>query len=368
MTETKKSLLHIIPSNRWGGIQAYALDICRHYNARGWQVTALTRNAVGVDAPFAEAGIELVHAPLNGFLDISTAMILARRLRRMPQDGGVVHVHRYRDAFAVIIAKKIAKRPDIRVVSTRHAVRRGRDTFLFRKLYKLIDAHIFVSAMAYDAFRHAATRNIKLPPDSVYILRNSLNIPAGEPAPEPSRGPVTALYQGAIMKGKGLETLIDALTSLRNLKMRLRISGTGNPDYLDLLRRRAMSRGVMEMIDWNTKGSPSVEQCAEAHFSVLPSTEREALAMSALMAMAAGRPQAVTSNGAQSEYLEDGKTALLVKPADAALLAEAMRRLASDAPLRQEMGREAYTVYSRLLSWPHFIRSLNEIYDNKVKE
>ena len=191
MTETKKSLLHIIPSNRWGGIQAYALDICRHYNARGWQVTALTRNAVGVDAPFAEAGIELVHAPLNGSLDISTAMILARRLRRMPQDGGVVHVHRYRDAFAVIIAKKIAKRPDIRVVSTRHAVRRGRDTFLFRKLYKLIDAHIFVSAMAYDAFRHAATRNIKLPPDSVYILRNSLNIPAGEPAPEPSTEPQT---------------------------------------------------------------------------------------------------------------------------------------------------------------------------------
>ncbi len=76
-----RSLIHIIPSNKWGGIQSYALDICRHYRSQGWEVTALTRNAVGVDSHFAENEIRLVHAPLTGFFNIPSALILARELK-----------------------------------------------------------------------------------------------------------------------------------------------------------------------------------------------------------------------------------------------------------------------------------------------
>lgn len=358
----KRSLIHIIPSNKWGGIQSYALDICRHYRRQGWEVTALTRNAVGVDSHFTENGIRLVHAPVTGFFNISSALILARELRNMPSDETtVVHVHRYRDAFTVLLALKIARRKDIRIVSTRHAVRRGRDSALFRKLYSRIDSHIFVSDLAYEEFR-GERRRITLPPDSVYILRNSINMPETSPAPEPAHGPVTALYQGAIVKGKGLETLIDALSQLRSLKIRLRISGTGNPDYLDLLRRRAMSRGVMEAIDWNVKSYPSIEQASEAHFGVIPSIEREACGMGNIMLMAAGRAQVTTSNGAQAEYLENEETALLVTPADAGKLADAIKRLATDPGLRNRLAANANSLYNRLLSWPHFISTLDKIY------
>lgn len=366
MNQERKSLLHIVPSNRWGGIQTYALDICRHYREAGWDVSALTRNAVGVDTPFAEAGIELIHAPLRGLFDLPSARTLARRLRTMSANG-IVHTHRYRDAAAALLAKKMARRPDIRIITTRHAVRPGRDTFLFRNIYSRVDAHIFVSAMAYDSFRNSFSGQSPLPSDSVYIIRNSLNIDDREPQPEPSQGPVTALYQGALVKGKGLETLIDAMARLRDIRLRVRISGTGNPDYIDTLRRRAMSRGVMESIDWNLKGTPSAAQAAEGHFGVVTSTEREAFGMSSLMLMATGRPQAATSNGAQSEYLEDGRTALLVKPADAVALADAMRQLATDPALRRRIGAEAHAVYRRLLSWPHFIASLDKIYSTSLK-
>lgn len=359
----KGSLIHIVPTNKWGGVQSYALDICRHYHEAGWNVTAVTRNAVGVDAPFAEAGVKLLQAPVRGFYDIATAMAIAKLLRELPADRPVViHTHRYRDAFTALIAKKLSKRADVRTVSTRHTVRRGRDSWIFRRLYKMIDAHIFVSQMAYDGFRGHTDAKLDLDPQKIHILHNSLYLPELTPTAEPTHGPVIALYQGALVKGKGLETLIDAMALLKKEKLRLRISGIGNPDYLDILRRRAMMRDVMDSIDWNLKAKPSIEVCSETHFGVIPSTEREAFSLESLRLMAAMRVQVCTLHGAQTEYLADGQTALLVEPGNANALADAMRRLARDRELRLAMGYAAYKEFTGHLSWKTFINKLNNIY------
>lgn len=358
----RNSLIHIIPSNKWGGAQTYALDICRHYMAQGWEVTALTRNAVGVDAPFAESGIKLLHAPVGGFFDVASAMTLARKLKTTPIGSTVIHTHRYRDAFTAMAAKKIAKRPDVKIVTTRHTVRRGRDTFIFRKIYYGVNAHIFVSEMAYQGFCNALKRKIELPENKLHILHNSIYSAPTEILPEPEHGPVVALYQGALVKGKGLETLIDAMALVKGSKMRLRISGMGDPDYLDLLRRRAMQRDVMDNIDWSIKTTPSIEACSEAHFGVIPSSVREAFSLESLRFMAAARPQITTDNGAQCEYLEDGVNAFLIKPDNANELADAMLRLVKNPALRINMGNAAYQKFTTFLSWEHFINSLNKIY------
>lgn len=361
MRETP-TLIHLISANRWGGAQKYALDICGHYNRAGWRVIAMTRDAKVVDDRFRQENIPLLHAPLRGFFDPASAFILARHLRDIPRDRGYVHVHRYRDAFTVLLAKRMAKRPDIRVISTRHTVRPGRNSWLFRRIYDKINAHIFVSRTAFDRFRAPWSRQLPMRISTVHILLNSISLPAALPSAAPDRGPVFAIYSGPVVKGKGLEPIIDALPSLRGLRLRLRIAGRGNPDYLDQLRRRAMARNVMEMIDWKVGADASFDMISQSHFAVLPSVEREGFGLPNLQVMAAGRPQICCPNGAQSEYLSDGETALFVPPADATALAEAMRRLATDAPLREEIGRRAYQNYASGLSWQSFIPRLTEIY------
>lgn len=74
----KRCLVHIVASNRWGGAERYALDICRHFIDKGWHVAAYTRDAKAVDNLFAEAGVELRHAPLQGLADPATLMALRR--------------------------------------------------------------------------------------------------------------------------------------------------------------------------------------------------------------------------------------------------------------------------------------------------
>lgn len=360
----RRTLIHLISSNKWGGAQRYALDICEHYHRQGWKVAAMTRDAKVIDDHFRQAEIPLFHAPLRGFFDPASALILARTLRDLPVDKSYVHVHRYRDAFTVLLAKRIAKRPDIRVISTRHNVRPGRNSWLFRRIYDKINAHIFVSETAFRRFRSTWPEKLPMRMHTVHILLNSINIPQSIPVSEPDKGPIFAIYAGPIVKGKGIETIIDALNSLRGLKLRLRIAGQGNPDYLDTLRRRAMTRNVMEMIDWKISGEVPYDLINQSHFAVLPSVEREGFGLSNVRIMAAGRAQICTPSGAQSEYLTDGVTALFVPPADAHALAEAMRRLATDAPLRSAIGSKAFEYYTRQLSWQSFIPRMTEIYLN----
>lgn len=357
-------LIHLISSNRWGGAQRYALDICSHYRSEGWRVVAVTRDAKVVDDHFRAAGIPIVHSPLRGFLDPASAIILARLFKSCPVDRTYIHVHRYRDAFSAFLAKRIANRPDIRVISTRHVVRPGRNSWLFRRIYDKVNAHIFVSQAAFDRFLSTWPAGLPMSEHTVHILHNSINEPHAAPTAPPQKGPVFAIYAGSVVKGKGIETIIDALPALRGLKLRLRIAGKGNPDYFDQLRRRAMSRGVMEMIDWKRVPDLDFDLISQSHFAVLPSVEREGFGLVNVAVMAAGRPQICSPNGAQTEYLADGETAIFVPPADAPALAQAMRRLAADPQLRKKIGDAARRAYTANLSWQSFIPKLTEIYTN----
>lgn len=361
----QRYLIHLVSGNTWGGIQTYACDICRHYAEHGWHVSVLTCGARIVDTHFENAGILTEAAPLRGFFDIESVRELAAMLRQQPAEAvSVIHVHRYRDALTAIIARSVAKRPGVRIISSRHAVRIGRDTLLFRFIYRRLQGHIFVSKAAYERFcRSWPGRHLPLDPQQTHVLYDSLNLPAEKPVPEPERGPVTALYFGSIVPGKGIDTLLDAFALLRGKKIRLLICGRGNPDFLDMLRRRAQNLGVMDMIDWNTRSDDYDTALRRTHFCVVPSVECEAFGLANMRSMAAGRAQVATDSGAQVEYLEDGVTAIVVKPGDAPQLADAIERLATDKSLRRELGTNALRKFKDDLDWPQFIEKLNRIYE-----
>lgn len=343
-------------------MQQYALGICRNYLSAGWNVSAMTRNALAVDTPFNELDIPLFHGPLNGFGDFRSVRELARHLRRLPDHPTVIHVHRYRDAFMAMLARKLSKRRDIKIVSTRHAIRRGRTSLLFRWIYRGVDAHIFVSAIAYEKFMKSFAPIRLKKPENVYIIRYSLDMkPQSEPSELPS-GPFVFLYQGYISHGQKLETLIDALALIPKRKFRLRVCGPGNPDYLDRLRDRAMRLGVMDSIDWHTQSIPTIDNATRASAGIVSLAEREPVALPSLMLMAMGRPQILLSHGFTSEYLEDKNTAIIVPSDNPADIAKAITNLTSNPDLCKTLGNNALQTYNRILSWSHFINAINDIY------
>ena len=107
---------------------------------------------------------------------------------------------------------------------------------------------------------------------------------------------------------------------------------------------------------------PDAELMGRCHFGVVPSVESESFGLGNLRYMAYGRAQVATRSGAPTEFLEDGRTALLVASDSASSLADGIRRLAIDAPLRQKIAAEAFEEFSSHYDWKSFITSLEPIY------
>lgn len=358
-----RTLIHILNANRWGGVERYALDICRHFIALGWDVAAVTRDAKAVDFLFEKEGVKLLHAPLSSMLDLTSVRLLAKTLKNSEQDSVTIHAHGFRNAFTALLARKMAGRKDVRIVMTRHKVKKGIDSWLFRRIYRNLDAIICVSQLAADRFISTwHGKELPFPIERLHILHNSLNMAISAPIPHKEKGPVAAMFHGQLIPGKGLETLIDAMSLLNGTKLRLKIVGSGAPDYVDKLRRRAIARGVMDSIDWHKHSDTPLELIAQTDFGVLPSQVEEACGMANIEYMACGRPQVCTSNGAQPEYITDGREGFLVAPANPAALAEAMRKMANDKPLRRRMGERAFISFQENLSWDKFISRLTGLY------
>jgi glycosyltransferase involved in cell wall biosynthesis len=162
------------------------------------------------------------------------------------------------------------------------------------------------------------------------------------PLPTPPL-PVTAAYVGRMLADKGVTTLIEAfsLATKRGVPLRLLLAGDTdkeNPGSLapEQLREFASAFGI----HWLGYVTDIREVWRQAHFAVLAS-RREGLPKSLLEAAACGRPMVATDTPGCREIAIEGETALTVPVDDAAVLAEAMVKMAGDADMRERFGKNA---------------------------
>ncbi len=361
-------IIHVLSSVMWSGVERYALDICRHYRDHGQDVMVISRDARAVDDVFRHHGIPVAFSPLGGFFSYNAIKAIAGILSQS-DDNTLVHCHNTRDAFAVLMARKLSHSRNIKVVLTRHYVRRAGRSVFHKYVYRNVDHFIFVSQIVKNAFLSGwSIRDIVSPGDPrLHVIHNSLNTELHPMFPEPDKGPVTAIYLGRLAPDKGLEYIIEALSRLTDLKLRLRMVGTGHPDYVDSLRSKATTAGVMHMIDWPRHKEDAADFIRASHFGVAPSCAPEAFCLSNIECMAEGRPVIASDNGAQPEYIETDKDGILVPPKDVDALAREMRRLATSSQLRQALGVAAHSRFESQLAWLHFIEKITPIYNISPK-
>lgn len=96
---------------------------------------------------------------------------------------------------------------------------------------------------------------------------------------------------------------------------------------------------------------------------VLPSLW-EGLPLSMVLAMGAGVPVVTTSVGGVPEVVEHGRTGLLVPPADAGSLADALARLFEDPKLRARLGEAGRASVVPRFGMERYVTSVVQLYDH----
>jgi glycosyltransferase involved in cell wall biosynthesis len=159
------------------------------------------------------------------------------------------------------------------------------------------------------------------------------------------RAATLAVYTGRLLRGKGLETLLEAFAVVARERsdVALLLVGSGAGQSLsveDELRRRASELALAERVIFAGRSERVESWLQAADIFVFPS-QFEALGISLLEAAACGLPAIGSRTGGIVDVIEDGGSGLLVPPGDVRALAQALLSLAHDSERRRTMGARA---------------------------
>lgn len=201
---------------------------------------------------------------------------------------------------------------------------------------------VFVLAAAFVPFAQAGgSRHVEVVPNGI----DPADIGLTPDAPRDRLGrPLQILYVGRLAVEKGISVLLDAF-DLVGPSCELTIAGTGPLELAS--RGRSIERvhylGPVPRLELGVLYS--------SHDVFCTATLSEPFGVVILEALVSGLPVIGTSVGGIPELVEHGRNGLIVAPADASALADAIRKIERDEPLRKAMAAAARGSVLPRFSW-----------------
>lgn len=188
-------------------------------------------------------------------------------------------------------------------------------------------------------------------------------VPPGSDAAEPSRFSDRNLiiYAGQIVRGKGVDVLLEALARVR-APFECFIFGDGN--HRPHCEKRCRRLGLSDRVHFKGYVPPETLDIfyGEASVAVVSSLWPEPFGATGLEAMRHGVPVVAFDAGGIKEWLIDGYNGFLVPWKDRAAFAARVERLLRDKPLARRLGSQARTVVAEYYSFPRYLDGLEKLF------
>lgn len=303
------------------------------------------------------AGVRLIEVPRASGHHAAFVGGLARALRQQCRDWRPQHVHLHSSKAGFV--GRLALRglqPAPRVYYSPHGLsfldpRRPVANRVYRWLERWADS----AAVQAVACGHGEGRLLEaLTGRRAVVIENPVDESFFE-VPAWQRGRCTVVTVGRLSRQKAPEVFAAAATELRRHLPHARLVWVGDGD--------AGQRHMLEACGCEVTGWLPREAVAQwlARADVYLQTSRwEGLPLAVLQAMAAGLPCVVTDVIGNHDAVRHGHSGLVA--AGPAGLADALRLLLSDAPLRERMGAQARAEARRRFSEAAFGMRLSQLY------
>jgi rhamnosyl/mannosyltransferase len=345
-----------------GGIELHVRDLAEGLARRGHDVTVLVTRPAGETTTVRESGVTVIRCRrLATVASTPVSLVLARQLGRIRPD--VTHLH---IPYPIAEAAWLLRGTNPMVATYHSDVVRQKVLArawapLLRRVLARADLILATSPNYVRTSPFLAGRS------NIAIVPNGID---PRPFQRVSRATATArfgsgpnvVFVGRLVYYKGLDVLLEAMTTLENA--RLLIAGTG-PMETDL-RRRAAALAVSDRVVW--LGAVPAEELplvyAAGDVFVLPAVARsEAFGIVQLEAMASGLPIVTTELGTGTSWVTiDGETGVVVPPANAAALSRAISALLADPTRAQALGAAGRKRASEVFSLEQLLDNVEAAY------
>lgn len=199
-------------------------------------------------------------------------------------------------------------------------------------------------------------------PESVHVVPiGSYDFYRSVTTVAPPENPNTILFFGRIWEYKGLKYLIQAEPLISQAVPDARIIIAGQGEDFEKYRQIMVNPHHFEVHNYRIPNEQVAQFFQRASVVALPYIEASQSGVVSV-AYAFGKPVVATKVGGLPDVVIEGQTGLLVPPADAHSLAEAITSLLKNASLRRNMGQCAQQFAKQDLSWQRIAKKTLKIY------
>jgi glycosyltransferase involved in cell wall biosynthesis len=320
--------------------------------------------------------VDVVSIPRRGYL-LDLARNLSPFLKRRLAETGVdvlVQDELVHPSLTLLNRSIRARRPSRPLVSIVHHLRSSEErpdwqNRMYRRVEKRylsgIDAFVFNSHTTRESVEELLskkTRNVVATPGGDRFRRTMTREQVDARARE--EGSLRILFVGNVIPRKGLDRLLEALSSTKELGATLDVVGSLDADrgYAARVRRQVEALGLTDRIRFHgsLEGERLEERFLQAQIFVVPSSY-EGFGIVYLEAMGFGLPVIATAAGATDEIVRHEATGYLVPPGDSAILARRIESFALDRDLLAWMSLQSLEASGDFPGWDESMTRVEEL-------
>jgi len=373
-------ILHIVGMAH-GGAGEHILSLARGCDPSRFESTVAMSESSPMRPQFEHAGVRVLPLALDHYgglkRNFGAFRQLAGILKREPFD--VVHTHTsVAGAVGRVAARLYTRAPVVHMLHAfaGHAYRSGFSrraaVLVERRLDRLTDWYIAGSQAMVNRGIAQGIFNAK----KVVLISNGIDLArfdGANGAASPSersvhgsgQGIVNVGFLGRLEKQKGAAFLIRAAALVRQRCPHVRFVLAGDGALRAELERLAGRLQVAEIVEFVGWKRDIPRFLSQIDILAMPSLW-EAFGLSAAEAMAVGKPVIASRIEGLPEVVEEGRTGLLVPPADHEALARAIEELAADPARRQLLGKQGRARVEKLFTLERMVARHEEFYERLI--
>lgn len=362
-------ILQVVQSLDFGGLERVVINIVRNLDPSKFQCDVL---CLRHDGRFANELKEAGHTVYSFDMGRGRAYSIPRRLASFIREGGydVVQTHDTTPLLYTALAKLYY--PRFRHIYTEHS-----------GIYSCLPRHRFMTWLALLLTDHAVmvSKNLlsyyqshfPFTTPTMSVVYNGLDFPA---APNDARESVCnefGIRADAVIIGtavrfypqKGLRYLVEAIPTVIRAHPKTHFLLVGDGVERQILEQLVETTGITKNVTFTGFRGDIPRLIGAMDIYVLPSLW-EGLPLALIEASMAGKTVVATKVGGNTEIIIDGKTGLIVAPAQSEQLSEQLILLVGSEKMRDGLAERGKLFVCKQFSTQRMIESYEKLYNSFV--